>query len=298
MSIILKSNGCSVTILPEYGGIVNSMIAGPENDKINIIYGYEDESLIHEQIQNDFRGTKLSPFPNRIKDGSYNYDGIDYNLNPNFPNEGHAIHGLLYDKEFSITYQTSNQLELEYDYDGSIVGYPFPYLIKIAYSLVGDELSCTTYIKNKGVRTLPIGDGFHPYLKLDHQINQLNLKLPIVDLIEVDDRMIPNGKRSSFSDFNMISKIAETVLDSCFSIQDTGQIATTVISNDKLRINLWQETGENKYNFIQIYTPPDRSCIAWEPMTCPPDVLNNKIDLIELEPNQEIKLSFGIQVSF
>lgn len=298
MEVLLKSSSCIVTVLPKYGGMINSMIIGPSDHKTNIIYGYDDLSEIPKLIHEDFRSTKLSPFPNRVNNGKYNFENNDHQLDINFLNEGHAIHGLLYDKEFSICYQTNNQLELEYRYDGKFKGYPFPYLIKLAYHLIGNELRCTTFIKNIGSKTIPIGDGFHPYFRMNQKIDGISLQLPPVNLIEVDDRMIPNCGRSDYSNFKVLTPIGKTELDSCFEIKNTNNIVTSVLKSDTLQLELWQETGTNKYNYIQVYIPQSRDCIAWEPMTCPPDAFNNGINLIKLQPIQEIKLSFGIKVSF
>ena len=62
------------------------------------------------------------------------------------------------------------------------------------------------------------------------------------------------------------------------------------------KIVLWQETGEMKYNYLAVYTPPEKDSLAMEPWTCPPDVFNNKIDLITLDPGKKLELAMGISL--
>ena len=60
---------------------------------------------------------------------------------------------------------------------------------------------------------------------------------------------------------------------------------------------MWQETGTNKYNFLQVYIPPSREMIALEPMTSNIDAFNNKDHLIILEPGKKWSASFGFYLT-
>ncbi len=57
---------------------------------------------------------------------------------------------------------------------------------------------------------------------------------------------------------------------------------------------IWQEVGDGKYSFLQVYTPPTRDSIAFEPMTCAPDALNNKQGLIKLAPEKSVSIKWGV----
>jgi aldose 1-epimerase len=52
----------------------------------------------------------------------------------------------------------------------------------------------------------------------------------------------------------------------------------------------------DKYNFLQVYTPPHRNTIAIEPMTCLADAFNNKKGLIILKPSETASFSFGVKL--
>lgn len=298
MELVLKSSNCQVSILPQFGGLLNAMIVTTKINKINIIDGYSSEADVINNIHKDFKGTKLSPFPNRVKDGVYTFKNESFELDQNFKQENNAIHGLLYDQPFSVISQSQNEIHLEYHYQGNREGYPFQFVINIKYILNDSSLICNTIIKNCGTKTLPIGDGFHPYFKLDQQIDQVSMTLPQVLELEVDNRMIPTTKELPFHDFQNEELINDSVFDTCFALKNNSDRATTTLKSSIIQISIWQETGFNKYNFLQVYTPPSRQSIAIEPMTCAPDAFNNQMGLIELAPDQSIELSYGVDVSF
>jgi Galactose mutarotase and related enzymes len=45
------------------------------------------------------------------------------------------------------------------------------------------------------------------------------------------------------------------------------------------------------YPYLQVYTPPHRQSIAIENLSAAPDVFNNRMGLIELEPGERIGFS-------
>ena len=87
--------------------------------------------------------------------------------------------------------------------------------------------------------------------------------------------------------------------DTCFALDEQEEKATTEIFDpvQDLSINIWQETGKMKYNFLQVFIPESRDSIAIEPMTCTADAFNNNIGLVVLAPNQSLIVSCGVFVS-
>ena len=87
--------------------------------------------------------------------------------------------------------------------------------------------------------------------------------------------------------------------DTCFEIKPGKDgIQTTELHDEEagLTIQLWQETGENKYNYIQVFIPPDRSSIALEPATCNINAFNNLEGLITLKPEETYEAAYGVRL--
>jgi aldose 1-epimerase len=290
------------TILPYLGGTINSLALAHEGRLIDILDGYLSDTDASANLISSFKGSNLFPFPNRIKGGKYEFNGINYQLNINFPNENNAIHGLILDHAFEIVRYESGEhhcsLLISYSPRVKPAGYPFDYALEVEYQWAEKKyFTCTSRVTNRSDTNMPVGIGWHPYfLAAAEKVDELWLQFPASRVLEVDQRMIPTGTSEAYTNFNRLKQIAGTKLDHCFVLKTNISTAEVIIENRKLNFSykIWQETGENKYYFLQIYTPPTRKSIAIEPMTCIPNAFNNKTGLISLAPGKKTEVSWGI----
>ncbi len=304
LEIIIKNNKTKefLSIIPEYGGRLKELWLNNGEKNISIIKKItRTDSVNRDDI---FANAKLSPFAGRIRNGQYVFDNTKYNLTINYPEEGNACHGFIYGKKFSVIDKTVTEekalCRLEYLYESENEGYPFNYLIEITYVLSSlDGLTCKTKVVNKSRKTIPISDGWHHYFDLGINLSELSLKLNVSNLIELDSQKIPNGKKSIEFKFNDVKKIENQEIDSCFQVESSNGRAETRLIYEKwnLDLRIWQETGPNKYNYIVIYTPPDRKSIAVEPLTSNIDCFNNREGLILLKSGEEYISDFGIYLN-
>jgi aldose 1-epimerase len=289
-----------VSVIPSFGGHVNELILKENGVLHSIIDGATtNEELIANPY---YKSAKLIPFPNRIKDGKYTFKGKTYQLPINHLAENNAIHGLLYNKPFIVKKMENDDssalLQLEYSYNRELEGYPFAFLLHLEFILNINGLKIKTTVVNKGNSEMPFADGWHPYFTLQESVNNLSLLIPGSKKIEVDNKMIPTGIKSDMDNFDKLTKISDSLFDTTYSI-DTETIATTQLSSHSknLSIHVWQETGLNKYNFVQVYIPPDRNSVAIEPMTSLADAFNNKEGLIILKPGDVYINNCGVYLS-
>ena len=71
-----------------------------------------------------FRGVVVAPWPNRIPDGEYTFDGIDYRLPVNEPDRQCALHGFTPELDWTLETQAESALTLSCSI-GPTPGYPF-----------------------------------------------------------------------------------------------------------------------------------------------------------------------------
>ncbi len=289
-------NGECVSIIPGFGGNVNSIVLRSKNKHYSILDGAQTDS---ELTSNEwFKSAKLIPFPNIINKGQYSFLGKPYQLPVNLGR--HASHGFIYNKALRVTNETSNgnqaSLELEYVSDAATKGYPFKFQAILTYSLIRDKgFQYKTKITNLSDCSIPIGDGWHPYFKTEGKVDRLHIKIPAESRIEVDAQRVPTGKLIH-EDYADSFQIGSKKLDTGFGLQKAGGKAITELYDPELdlKVCLWQETGKWKYNYLQVFIPPSRASIAIEPMTCAADTFNNKIGLIILEPRQSFAATCGV----
>jgi len=108
-------------------------------------------------------GVPLVPWPNRLADGQYTFEGTDYQVALTEPTKNNVIHGFL---------QWRSWHAVEHDADRVVMGarlfpllgYPFLLDMRIEYALGPGGLTVTTTATNQGPHALPYGSGQHPYL--------------------------------------------------------------------------------------------------------------------------------------
>jgi len=288
--LLLKDNDSQTqaVILPKYGAILNGLFVMIEGERINLIENYPDEAAA-ENIAKSFRSSKLSPYVCRMANGQYSLNGKLFEIENKFV-DGTAIHGLLFDKAFTIVAEFADHekasVTLKYHYKKDDPGYPFSYHCEITYTLLpGNLLKLETTIINLDDETIPLSDGWHPYFSLGGKINDWQLYFNADAMVEFNDKLIPTGKLVKYDGFNDEKFIGETILDNCFLLKRDETVPSCTLYNpeNKTGISFYPDSS---YPYLQIYTPPHRNSIAIENLSSAPDAFNNKMGLILLEPRR------------
>ena len=209
------------------------------------------------------KNTILFPFPNRLKKGQYSVKKKDYQFPVNDPATGNAIHGFIANRPFTILEinegKKSASVTAVYEHTPGKKNdpYPFHFRFEIRYSMNEDHCFRIDFrLHNLSEQKIPVGVGWHPYFRIEKKVEDVRLKLPKVEQIEIDKKMIPTGKQRKYSEFEKFTKIKDTELDNCFQILDKGNEVETRIKGDKYRLDLNQPIGEDQFAYLQVFTPP------------------------------------------
>jgi len=243
----------------------------------------------------------LFPFPNRLRDGAYEWQGKTYHFPINEPNTETALHGMGMDCRFQVKRADLQadfaELELVYEDEGQHPGYPFPFTFSVVFRLDNrSTVGVSMNFKNQADQAIPVALGWHPYFHLDGNIDGKELQLPRCELVGIDQRMLPTGRRYRFTDYESPRRLGSTILDNCFAVAPEEGSVNIHLRGRHLALHYWQETGAGKFNFFQLFTPPDRNAIAIEPMTGNIDAFNTGDGLIRLAPGEQASASFGFSL--
>ena len=118
-----------------------------------------------DELDDDYRGKVLVPWPNRIRDARYVFRGTEYRTAISEPERGGALHGLVLWASWRPLRHSRDEVALGYMLHPQ-PGYPFTLELEVAYRLVAGGLEVTLSATNRGAEPAPFGAGFHPYLKL------------------------------------------------------------------------------------------------------------------------------------
>ena len=282
------STGTEIDLLPGYGASLHAFrIRQQDGSLFNVIDHYHSRAETEKYMARNFKGPKLSPFPCRIPGGKYHFDDTTYQFK-NLFSDGNAIHGLLYDKPFTITDQTpgdaSGSLSMEYVYRKEDAGYPFDYSCQVRYSLHPDGLlEVVTTVSNLDKTTIPLADGWHPYFQLGGKIDDWQLQFHSEAIVEFNDQLVPTGHLLQYDAFDSPRIIGDTFLDNCFVLKPEIVSPSCELYNpaSRLRVSFFPEA---EYPYLQIFTPPARTSIAVENLSGAPDCFNNRMGLLLLAP--------------
>ena len=248
------------------------------------------------------RGQLLVPWPNRIRDGAYDFDGRHLQLPLTEPEQGNAIHGLARWLPWHVLQRTENAATLGLDLPAQ-PGYPFQLALSVAYHLDAGGLRVTQTATNVGRDACPYGSGAHPYLSASPgHVDDWELTVPAISALVSDDRQIPTGSRAvagSELDFRRGRRISDASLDSAFSglERDAGGIATVTVSRPGRVLRLWVDAV---HEYLMVFTgdtlTPERRRrgLAIEPMTCAPDAFRSGAGLRVLRPGETVVAEWGI----
>ncbi len=249
------------------------------------------------------RGAPLIPWPNRLGDGRYAFDGVEHQVPLSEPSLHNAIHGLLRWRPWQLRDRSPARIVVGARLH-PMSGYPFDLDAEISYELGADGLTVRTTATNAGDRTLPYGSGQHPYLSPGAGIvDACTLRLDAETRITTDlARQLPTGSEpvsGTAFDFRVARQIGATRLDDAFTdlVRDEdGRAWARLTGSDGRTAALWVDAT---YSVLQVFTGDTlgehrrRHGLAAEPMTCPADAFRSGTGLIRLEPGATTTATWG-----
>ena len=260
------------------------------------------------QMSDAGRGQLLIPWPNRLADGAYEFDGERYQLPLSEPEKGNAIHGLLRWRHWSVAAHAAHRAVLTTRLY-PMTGYPFLLDLTAMYALTDTGLTLTIEATNSGERPAPYGFGQHPYLSPGDgaHVDDCTLELRADTRILTDDeRQLPTGSEpveGTNFDFREPKQIGSLEVDHAFTDlarDDNGRASARLRGPDGATAELWVDEA---CPLIQIFTgdplPAERrrTGLGCEPMTCAPNAFNSGDGLVRLEPGQTHRARWGARLT-
>jgi aldose 1-epimerase len=260
-----------------------------------------------DEVRPNFRGATLAPWPNRVVDGVYTFDGVERQLALTEPARGHALHGLVGWLAFHPVDVTEHSVTLGATIQAQI-GYPHRVEVEVTFALDADGLTTTVTGRNTGASAAPWGTAPHPYLVAGAgHVDDWTLTVPAEQVLTVtDDRLIPlaladvAAEGDGAFDFRTPRLIGETFIDHAFTgfARDAQGVATiTLTAPEGTGVTATWGTG---CPWVQVHTADqpnpanNRLGLAVEPMTCPPDAFNSGTDLVVIAPGESATAGWSI----
>ena len=290
----LRTAGAEAVVV-EVGGGLRSYRA----DGRDLVDGFGEREMAL-----DARGQVLAPWPNRLRDGRYRWNGAEHRTPLSEPETGNAIHGLVRTVAWRVLRRTSESVLLEHLLHPQ-PGYPWVLRLQVGYELSPTGLTVATTATNEGDVPLPFGAGHHPYLAAGAglRVDDCTLAAPGATRLETDERSLPTGSvdvEGTPYDLRAGRAVGDLVVDHCFTDLDRdadGRAWVRLTGPDGRGTAVWQDGA---YSHLQLFTgdvlaePRRRRGLAVEPMTCPPDAFTTGESVIRLEPGESTTGTWGL----
>ncbi|SDI97464.1 aldose 1-epimerase [Frankineae bacterium MT45] len=245
-------------------------------------------------------GAVLMPWPNRLSNGEYVFEGQKYQVPVTERPQNNANHGLARWSRWAPIAQEQDSITLACKIVPQ-TGWPFEISAAVTYSVDAETgLTVTSSVFNEGSGRAPFGAGFHPYLSLHgHALDEVVLQIPANSRIITDEAQVPVGQAEvdgSEYDFRGARALKSQRLDDAFGeLNYVDGRGAVLLSTPSGSTQLWYDES---FRFLQIFTAEVLAhfepAVAVEPMTCPADAFNSGTGLIVLEPGGDWTGTWGV----
>ena len=225
----------------------------------------------------------MAPWVGRLEHAAFDWEGRHYTFGANLGE--HALHGLLFYREWSVTEAAPAVARLEIELGPA--GWPFGGVVRQEIRLSADALESTAEIE-AGDLAMPASFGWHPWFTRS-LLGDSSLRIGSAETLETEPDLIPTGSRlpvDAETDLRDGPLLGDRLLDHTYV--DVGGPA--ILEQPDLRLVI--TASDNVATYV-IHTPPAGICV--EPQTGWPDapVLAGRgvagTGLVRIEPHATLR---------
>ncbi|MCY7308805.1 MAG: aldose 1-epimerase [Rhodoferax sp.] len=250
--LTLRSGAMRCTIVPALGG----SIGGLWLDGIAVL---REPPLAGIASVREMGSYPLLPFSNRVGHASFEWDHTRYTLLPNFPPEPHAIHGVAWQRAWTVVQADAQSATLALAHAGD-QGWPFAFDSVQEFRLSAAGLSLQMSASNRCPHAAPMGLGWHPYFaKRPHS----HIRFRAAARWDMGDDKLPTQRRAAAG---LDTDCAELDVDHCFD----GWEGALQLRDEHLQTSI-----RSSVRHLVVFTHPSRNFVAIEPVSH----VNNAIQL-------------------
>jgi aldose 1-epimerase len=224
----------------------------------------------------------LFPFPNRIRDGRFDWQGQAFQLPLNDSTGKNAIHGFALNVAWTPSVALAADhavLTGRFDFAPDKAQWPAPATLFVDYRLSVNGLQVTARIESHEA-PLPFGLGYHQYFAISpFGGNAAIVTLAAEEMWELHDNL-PSGKRvplAADKDMRRGKAFGSLTLDDAYChltprpAGDLGWIGGVRHPAQARALDMFVSPV---FREIVAFTPPHRRAVCLEPYTCTTDAIN------------------------
>jgi aldose 1-epimerase len=240
----LRAGGLRLALRPDLGGV----IAGLWLDGLPVLRSTEPEGLATARAAACY---PLVPYSNRLGYRRFGWKGRSYEVAANVDNEPHALHGVGWQRRWSVKHRTDAGISLEFAHAGD-ADWPFAFHVEQSFELTPQALQITLTSTNTDPRMAPMGLGWHPYFP---RRERSRIHLEAAARWETDAAKLPVR---SVTQPGIDADVAVLDFDHCFD----GWRGEARLRDERLSLRL-----ASSLERAVVYTPRDKPYFCVEPVS-------------------------------
>jgi aldose 1-epimerase len=289
------SHGDQVAVISDVGAALRSYRVGARD----VVLAFDEA-----EIAISYSGSTLAPWPNRIADGRYTWDGVTHQLDINESGRRTALHGLVAMAPFEAVAHGTDSVTLSHSIVPS-AGYPWPVEVTVNYQLTDAGIEVTTRAVNIGSTDAPYGLGAHPWLSPGQgTVDECTFQLDAATHVDVDpERLLPTGTTPVEGRFDLRkpTSLQGTAFDDAWVDVlrgDDGLARVRLTGSDGRTVEMW---ADGAFTAWQVCTGDgiegiDRGGVVVEPMTCVADAFRTGERVVRLAPGASHQATWGVRL--
>lgn len=231
----------------------------------------------------------LVPFSNRVSQATLQWQGTDHPLVKNWAPDPHAIHGVGWERPWTVLEANDSFALLSYEHKAD-TSWPFDFDSSQAFKLEAHALELSLSITNQSDHAIPVGLGWHPFFV---KRPDSHMQFAATGRWEMGDDKLPTHLAASTG---LDAACAALDVDHCFD----GWAGTVHLRDGVLHTRV--TSGLDR---LVVYSTPSSDSIAIEPVSHVNDAVNRMaqtgasaqdLGVRILQPGQSFSSAMRIEV--
>lgn len=265
-----EDNNSWITVCPERGGVILGYgVEGREKLYLN-------KETVYDRKQNIRGGIPiLFPISGQLNDGCYEWGNKTYNM----PNHGLAR---IHPWEVIETKADDEKASISILFESSIgtkTSFPFDFEVIFTYTLKEGQLLIYQTYRNTGHESMPIYPGLHPYFITQSKLVSINTGAATYFDYNDNETKLFNNKID-------LSKLTESVV-----LENKRTQVDAELEDLDVHIEMAKD-----FHYTVLWTEQGKEFICIEPWTAKTGELNQKKELIIVEPQEAFETWVNFQV--
>jgi aldose 1-epimerase len=243
-AIELTQGALRLALRPDLGGC----IAGLWYDTLPVLRSTEPGKLEASRPSGCY---PLVPYSNRLGYRRFRWHGHDHTTQPNFDDSPHSVHGIGWQRPWSVAGHSDALATLRLEHPGD-ADWPFAFTATQRFVLTPQALRLEMVIENTDARPAPVGLGWHPYFP---KRSRSRLHIELTERWESDPTGLPTRK---VPQPGIDGDVAHLAFDHCFE----GWTGPARVRDEKLALKI-----TSSLPYLVVFTPGLKDYYCVEPVS-------------------------------